>query len=474
MMILDELHPVLKRQLIKCGFTDGALANEQLTGFILKVHKAYVDADQGRYLKERALEVSSQEMKEMYETIQSEKVKLESLLHDLLEKDQLLNEKNTELMAQRNYATSLISSIVDMLFVLDNKLDVVDINDSVIKMLGKERADIVGKNIADFLAEIKPINGLLDSLDNANGAKTATANFLTELLLDPIKTLPVLFSASLIYDDVGKLNGIICLVKDISELRKLEQENAEKLILLTHAGRLASLGEMATGVAHELNQPLSIVRTNMQTLEFLSLEELSPEDLKELVSSTIRQVDRATKIIGHMRDFARQKKDIRKAIELHVPVDAAIGMFHEQFRLHEINIIRNFEDDLPLIYAETQEIEQIVVNLLSNARYAVELRKETEGNGFKMTITLNLYHNKESNEVILEVEDNGAGMSKETLEHCFDPFFTTKPVGEGTGLGLAIVYNIIKNLNGQFVIQSEPNVRTKASFSIPIPQAQAV
>src|SRR3990167_10040951 len=118
-MILSELHPVLKRQLIKCGYTDADLENEQLTGFILKIHKAYVDSDQGRYLKERALEVSSLEMNEMYETIQSEKIKLESLLHDLLGKDQLLNEKNTELMAQRNYATSLISSIVDMLFILD-------------------------------------------------------------------------------------------------------------------------------------------------------------------------------------------------------------------------------------------------------------------------------------------------------------------------------------------------------------------
>jgi PAS domain S-box-containing protein len=466
-MKLDDLHPVLKRQLTKCHFSDEELASEKLIFLISRVNQEYIDGDQSRYLKERALEISSTEMKEMFDTIQREKRTLELLLNDLTEKDKQLSEKNTELTTQRNYATSLLASIVDMLFVINKELAIVDVNDSAINRMKKLKSELHGTHLASLLSNTQPIATLIQNI-NENGSKAATfVTFATEIKINANETIPVFLSASIVYNDTGEIQNIICIAKDISELKKLEKENAEKMILLTHAGRLASLGEIATGIAHELNQPLSIIHTNLQTLEMLGLTQLSEQDLKELISSSIRQVDRAAKIINHMRNFARQKHEEAEPIDLLTPINAAIGMFNEQFRLHQIAIITNYEPDLPQICVEEHEIEQIIVNLLSNARYAVETMQKKMGPKFEMQVIINLKYDKEQKNIIFELIDNGIGMSKETLDQCYDPFFTTKPVGEGTGLGLSIVYNIINSLHGKIEISSELEHGTTVRIIIP-------
>lgn len=466
-MKLDDLHPVLKRQLTKCKFSEDELANEKLIYLISRVNTEYIDGDQGRYIKERALEISSQEMKEMYDTIQREKATLELLLNDITEKDKELSSKNAELTTQRNYATSLLTSIADILFVLNKDLAIVDVNEYGLKYLNKLKGEVYGLHIASFLKDIAPISMLLQSLHDNDQTKTSFVNFATEIKVDD-QNIPILLSASVVSNEAGKMQNIICTVKDIADLRKLEKENAEKMTLLAHAGRLAALGEIATGIAHELNQPLSIIHTNMQTLEMLGLTQLSEADLSDLISSTIRQVDRAAKIINHMRNFARQRQETPEPINLLSPIENAIGMFNEQFRLHQIQLIRDFETDLPMIKAEEREIEQVVVNLLSNSRHAVEVMHQKNGTKFEMRITLKLIHLKEQKAILFELIDNGCGMSEEILEQCLDPFFTTKLVGEGTGLGLSIVYNIINNLNGKMEIKSQPEQGTTVSIIIPV------
>ncbi|NNM58741.1 MAG: response regulator [Legionellales bacterium] len=262
--------------------------------------------------------------------------------------------------------------------------------------------------------------------------------------------------------EILQLNTVISeanqhLLAEIEVRKKLEEENAEKALMLSHAGRLASMGEMATGVAHELNQPLSIIHTNLQSLECIPLDQLSENDMKEIVSSSIHQVERAAKIISHMRTFARLKPATGSAIDLIEPTNAALGMFNEQFRLHEIEIICNFQQNIPLFAIESQQMEQLVVNLLSNARYAVEKMQEKMGKKYRMQIILNLAYLSDSEQICFEVIDNGIGMEAETLERCCEPFFTTKDIGEGTGLGLALVHSTVVNLKGNVQISSEPD-----------------
>ena len=125
-------------------------------------------------------------------------------------------------------------------------------------------------------------------------------------------------------------------------------------------------------------------------------------------------------------------------------------------------------ENIPLILLESQEIEQVVVNLLSNARYAVDKKKQTENDSYSMKISLRLTYSQSKNQILLEVEDNGTGMSKEALEKCYDPFFTTKEVGEGTGLGLSITNTILKKLSAEITIKSILNKGTYIKIIFPV------
>lgn len=267
---------------------------------------------------------------------------------------------------------------------------------------------------------------------------------------------------------INGYQNYLSLLAEITERKKLEKENAEKAALLSHAGRLAALGEMATGIAHELNQPLSIIRTNMQSLSFLKNENLPLTDMDEIIASSIRQVDRASNIITHMRSFARKEENEFSMMDISIPIDAAVNMFNEQFRLHDIEIEREYDTELPEIYIEAQKVEQLVVNLLSNARYAVEENRKEKGSNFKMKIRLKLKYIQENKKILFEVIDNGLGMSPEVVEHCMEAFFTTKKVGEGTGLGLIIVYNIVKLFKGDIEIKSTVGVGTSITIMLPV------
>jgi histidine kinase len=467
---MDNLHQVLKRQLHKCGFNDEDIKEERLISLITKINKSYEEYDNNRYLKDRAVEVSSLEMRDLYKTIQQEKINLQNTLNDLIAKDKMLNERNTELSNQRNYADSLVASIPDMLFIADQELNIIDINMITAQQLGLARDVIVGLNINSILVDIKPIQELVKSNIVLHRSKKLFANYSTELKKST-DNIPVLVSTSIRVDEENHSVGVICIVKDISELKRLETENTQKMALLAHAGRLTALGEMATGVAHELNQPLSIIRTNMQTLDIVPIEELPKEELKEIIVSTMRQVDRASAIINHMRSFARKQQIHCEPINIIPPIQAAIGMFDEQFRLHQIEINFDFDKDVPFLPIESQEVEQIIINLLSNAKHALEIMKFKVGNSFNMKISLNLSYKKASKEIILKVADNGVGMTADVREHCLEPFFTTKEVGEGTGLGLHIIYSIIKTLKGSIDIETAPD--NGACFIITIPVGDA-
>lgn len=250
-------------------------------------------------------------------------------------------------------------------------------------------------------------------------------------------------------------------LQDITARVKMEAMLQEKQAQIAHAGRLASLGEMASGIAHELNQPLSIIRLNAEGLKF-SLKRnggLLPRyenDLKAVMTG----VDRASDIIEHMRGYARTNGSDCEYICLSEPVHNALMFFKEQFRNHEIALETHYEENLPKVFVSSQRFEQVAVNLLSNARYAVDKQKETASESWQKKIVLRILYDKIRNAVVFEVTDNGIGMDSEEQKRCPEPFFTTKEVGEGTGLGLSIVHGIIKDFKGSLEIESEKGLGT--------------
>lgn len=453
-MIFSELHPILKRQLIKNNINETFQENENLSHFIAAINQAYTELDKMRYLTERSMEISSQEMHQLYENIKEEKDILQNAFDTIKQNEKELIGLNAELTEKKNYIAGILGSISDIMLLLDTNLNIVNINSITTTMFNCNENDFVSKNIENFVNDVIPLKNLIKNIKQDAGKKNFDS-FATEIKFNDIR-VPVLLSASLLLNSNNEILNIVCLAKDISKIKELEAQNAQKQTMLLHAGRLASLGEMATGIAHELNQPLSIIKTNMQSVEFLLNEKISIDDLKEIISSTIRQVDRASKIINHMRNFSRINQNEKiEPIDILEPIENALSMFNEQFRLHEIKIIKNFEPSIPKVFIHAHELEQIVVNLLFNSRYAVEAMKEKFGPESIMQININVKYVPVEHSIMLEVQDNGTGMTEETKNHCYEPFYTTKEVGEGTGLGLSIIYNIIKSLKGKIELESE-------------------
>lgn len=237
---------------------------------------------------------------------------------------------------------------------------------------------------------------------------------------------------------------------------------------LAHAGRLAALGEMATGLAHEIRQPLAVMDLACLSLKrYIDNPSNNPDQALSSISKIKEQIQRADKIIDQMRGFARTEGAEQKMVDLRKPVEIAASFFREQFKLNHIDFRMETEAQIPPVCAEEQKIEQLVVNLLSNAKYAVLADSRDEATKQSKWIWIHLFHDAVANHVVIAVSDNGCGMDSEEREKCLNPFFTTKPVGEGTGLGLSIAYNIVQELRGRIDIESEKGMGSKFIIHIP-------
>lgn len=239
---------------------------------------------------------------------------------------------------------------------------------------------------------------------------------------------------------------------------------------LAHAGRLTAIGEMAKGMVHEINLPMSLISLGADELHQFLIKNHPTSPYGKTAKDISSQVAKVMRIIEHMRIFSTLRKETIADTNLFWTVNEALSFFREQFRLFLIKLNEETTEDIPFIATDNQTMAQILVNLLANARYAV-MQKSAEIKKFPMQIWVRLYEEELTDTIlkkisakapqegltaalVLEVEDNGIGMSEKTKLHCIDPFFTTKPVGEGTGLGLTVTSSLIKELGFHFEIES--------------------
>ncbi len=253
-----------------------------------------------------------------------------------------------------------------------------------------------------------------------------------------------------------------------AEISKLKEGNTQLSRQLMHSSRLASLGEMSAGIAHEINQPLAIIRARTELLRMRSREEgVSSDELIEELSEILKKVDMAVLLIEQMRGFSRKDDGFVEHIDVTEPVDRALIYFREQFRMHKIDLEVNIEKNLPKVRANSQNVEQMIINFITNARHAVE-KRVPKGTLGEKKVSLAVMLDKKLNSVIIEVKDNGIGMTENEKNNCLNPFYTTKEKGEGTGLGLSIVHNIVKELNGVLEIESSVEKGTTMHVLVPV------
>ncbi len=284
----------------------------------------------------------------------------------------------------------------------------------------------------------------------------------------------------------GKSSFVLAMFRDVTEkkrmerelitkhtemldaYRQLERKNAELQAMqetLVQSGKLAALGELAAGIAHELNQPLTGIRGYAQELQELALPALKGSSVENESVASLREiisnVDKMAAIIGYLRSFVRKSTESYELTQVHHAIEEALKMLSRQFASRGIRVVREFDPGLPEIYANPLQLEQVFINLATNARDAIEATGRGSG-----TIWISTRLNGEMIEI--SFRDDGAGMSDKTKAKVFNPFYTTKEVGKGMGLGMSLSYGILSKIQGSIVVESE--LGKGAAFLIRIPR----
>ncbi|MCU0644454.1 MAG: cache domain-containing protein [bacterium] len=275
-------------------------------------------------------------------------------------------------------------------------------------------------------------------------------------------------------DEIGQL--ALSFNKMVASLRKmraelenwantLEQkvkERTEELAAmqntLVQSQRLASLGKMAAGIAHEINNPLG----GILVLSSLVLEDLKEEDPhRENLQEVIKQTMRCRDIVKGLLQFSRQEEGKTEYVKVNTMLNSTLSLIEKQALFHNIEIIKNFESNLPDVLGDGSQLQQVFMNIILNA---VQAMKEIG------VLTINTCHDPKNDMVVIEIADTGTGIPDEIIDRIFDPFFTTKEVGEGTGLGLSIAYGIITKHRGRMTVKSK--VGQGSVFTIKIPAVE--
>lgn len=246
--------------------------------------------------------------------------------------------------------------------------------------------------------------------------------------------------------------------------RDLEADQLHQQLMQT--GKLAAIGELSAGVAHEINNPLAIILTERQILQDLAEQKTDldgefREQLTDSLSQIDMQINRCKRITHNLLRFARRTRSAIERVDINAFLREVIELMEREAKSSGIKFFMEFEPDLPTLLSDPSQLQQVFLNLITNAIDA------HDGKSYG-SINVNTHLDGRNERIKVVFSDTGSGIPRENLERIFDPFFTTKTVGRGTGLGLSICYSIIKRLGGEISVESEPGKGTQFSLSLPL------
>ena len=378
--------------------------------------------------------------------------------------DVITNRKQAEQLlkvSEEKYKT-IINASPDGILLIDLNGVITEVSEIGMEIFGTDtRNEVIGKEFSSFVTadESDTIREIIE--------KTINDGLVQNYELKMRKINQSIFSgeisATLIQDQDGNPQSFMIITRDISQRKKVESKQL-------HADRMANLGEMATGIAHEINQPLNIISMVMDKIIFES-EKTDTIDIKFLRNKSdkiFENIIRIRNIIDHIRAFSRSQNDyVLSAFDINSSIESAASMIMEQFKHLAITLVLRLEKKLPQILGNTLKFEQVIINLLNNAKDAVIEKKNKNNIYSDMMIGIETFIENQS--IIVEVTDTGIGISNEDIHNIMLPFYTTKEEGKGTGIGLSICYQIIKEMNGSIEISSSSMEGTKIKIILDTP-----
>lgn len=413
---------------------------------------------------------------------------MDEVYNELLQYEVVLEQKNTELEESQQFIFSILTSMSDLLVVCDRNAVIEEVNHSLLAFTGKTEAELKGAKLGSLFAEE---SGCVAAKRVIASLTTAPANDVElQFLTKEGSSTPVALNFTPRLSSVGKLLGVVITGRPVGELRrayhKLREAHEELKRTqqqLLQSEKMASLGKLVAGVAHELNNPISFVLGNVHAMQRYTprmkryldavhdhapqatLDKLRTElridrmldDLDPLLSGAVEGAERTRDIVDGLKRFSASDRNENVEFNLAETIERSV---HWVTRATPANFRVKMEMPKEILFVGSPgQIQQVIINLVQNASDATEGLPEPT-----LIIEAEL-----GDEIVIQFRDNGLGISEQALSKIFDPFYTTKPVGKGTGLGLSISYGIIERHGGKLEVSNAPE--GGAEFRLHLPRS---
>jgi PAS domain S-box-containing protein len=369
----------------------------------------------------------------------------------------LVSDKNESILERSNvFLRDLILSAVDAVIAADIKGKILIFNDVASDILGYSPKEVLTDfNIRDLYPNDLAREVMKKLRSNQYGKKGKIKSCQTKLLRKDGEVVPISLNASIIYEN-GKEVATIGFFHDMRESLRMKRDLEHAQIQLLQAEKMASLGKLAAGVAHQINNPLNGITLYARiVLEDYDL----PEKVKEDLSRVLRNAERCRDIVRELLEFARQTSQEIQLRDLNKALSRTLFLLENQALFQNIEIIKELSSSLPAVPVDIQQINHVFMNIVLNAAEAMA------GKG-KLSVKSHL--SPSGDRACVEISDTGPGIPDAVIDRIFDPFFTTKEEGKGTGLGLSIAYGIMENHNGSIRAESRSGEGTTFIIELPV------
>ena len=352
---------------------------------------------------------------------------------------------------------NLLLSAVDCVIAADMKGNIFLFNASAEDVFGHSKEEAKNSiNVRDIYPGdgARQVMKLLRSDDF--GGKGRLTTYRTNALTKSGEEIPISLNASVVYEE-GQEVATVGFFHDLRDLLRIQKELEDTQVQLLQAEKMASLGKLAAGVAHQINNPLGgITLFAKLMLEEYNLEKGAEEDLHRI----LRDAERARNTVKELLEFTRQTRHLMQPNNINEALTRTLFLLENQTLFQNIKLHKEFQSDLPTVSSDAQQLYHLMMNIILNAAQAMD------GNG---TLHIKTHYLEKQDRVCIVISDTGPGIPEKALPHIFEPFFTTKDEGKGTGLGLSLAYNIVESHGGRMSAKNNPD--KGASFIIELPSA---
>jgi two-component system NtrC family sensor kinase len=368
-----------------------------------------------------------------------------------------------ELREKHGFLSNLLESSVDCILVANMKGKILFFNKAAEKLTGFREAEMIeNAHITKLYSQEKAKEIMRELRSNDHGGQGKLDSYKGTIYGKNGEEIPVSLSASIVYEG-GQEIASLGIFTDLREKIKIEKELQETQVRLLQAEKMASLGSLSAGVAHEINNPLGgiLIYASLLLEEFEEKKDSKAEDLKKIVA----EASRCKEIVKSLLEFGRQTESKFEPLDINKAIIDGLFFLENQVLFHDVSITKKLDTSLPPIEGNSNQLKQVFMNMMVNAAEAMTDQKGT--------LIITTGKSADLSTVFISFQDTGMGIPVQVQPRIFEPFFTTKEIGKGTGLGLSTSYGIIQSHHGNIEMESEVNVGTVFTIVLPISNRNA-